>query len=367
MRQARVLLCPVLATAVFAQLPDRNCMSDPFMRGCPAEVQARKMQENLNKGMVLNPAGVPAKSTASSTTRPAASSVPVADNDWQRPRLANALPPDWPRWTFAPADASLVVGMKLDALMKSPLIRQIMEGAGLPAIDPQMSGPHPDEVWLTLRPSAGRPPESVMLLLGTGAGTDVATVAADLRSKGATVCFLDTQSILVGEWNAVNRALQRVARPPAIASPYARRARDLWTNSDLWFIASGSLLASAKVAPTGVTAMSLGLSLQDKLVFDVLLNVATPEAAAHLMAKMNTNPGDLGFPGMQLKKVANGVSLQGAVAVAELPESLRKQITDQIRPLSELASTRNARPDAPKNAIVIQGLDDGPRVIAPKK
>jgi hypothetical protein len=353
----------VLATAVFAQIPERNCISDPFMRGCKAEIQSRKIQENLNKGMVLNPAGVPAKPTASSTSTPAASPVPVADNDWQRPRLANALPPDWPRWTFAPADASLVVGMKLGALMKSPLIRQIMEGAGLPAIDPQMSGPHPDEVWLTLRPAAGRPPESVILLLGT----DVGTVAADLRSKGATVCFLDTQSILVGEWNAVNRALQRVARPSAIASPYAKRARELWTNSDLWFIASGSLLAGAKVAPTGVTAMSMGLSLQDKLVFDVLLNVATPEAAAHLAAQMNANPGDLGFPGMQLKKVANGVSLQGAVAVGDLPDTLRKQITDQIRPLSELASTRNARPDAPKNAIVIQGLDDGPRVIAPKK
>jgi hypothetical protein len=342
--------------AIAQQIPDRNCMSDPFMGGCPAEVQAREMQEkmkmgkSLSKGIVANPSVTPTKSAATVATRPA----PSADSDWQRPRLATALPPDWPRWTFAPSDTNALIGIKLAALMKSPLLRQIMKDVGLPPVE--ASVPQPEEVWMALRPNAARQMEAVMLILGP----DIATIASDLRSKGATVCFLDTQSILVGEWSAVNRALQRVIRPAAQASPFAKRARELWTSSDLWFIASGTAVATFG-APAGVAGISMGVSLKEQIVVDMLLSAATPDGAARL----NQNPADLGLPAVEMKKVGNSVSIHGTVETADIPEAFRKQITDQLRPLVDLVASRKA--DGAKNAIVIQGLDDGPRVIVPKK
>ena len=363
MRQSFVLALLFLASmAIAQQIPDRNCMSDPFMRGCPAEEQARKIQEkmgnakDLGQGIIAGMSVTPTKPpVAAAATRP----IPAADSDWQRPRLATALPPDWPRWTFAPADTSALIGIKLAALMKSTLLQQLMKDVGLPPVDASIA--QPEEVWMALRPNAARQMEAVMLVLGP----DIATVASDLRSKGATVCFLDTHSILVGEWSAVNRALQRVIRPTP--SAFTKRARELWTNSDLWFIAGGPALASV-AAPAGVTGMSMGVSLKETLVFDMLLNVATPEAATRLAARLNQNPAELGLPAVELKKIANSVSVHGTVGPNDIPESVRKQITEQIRPLVDLVAQRNAKaPSAPKNAIVIQGLDDGPRVIVPKK
>src|SRR6266853_6075094 len=108
--------------AVRAQIPERNCMSNPMMAGCPGAEQARKTEEMLNKKPwweehpeLLNPK-VPGSSQprqASPTARP----NPPADTDWKRPRLAKALAADWPRWTFAQPDASALVGMKLMALV----------------------------------------------------------------------------------------------------------------------------------------------------------------------------------------------------------------------------------------------------------
>src|SRR5580704_7228753 len=40
------------AGVCLAQIPERNCMSNPFMAGCPATEESRKMQELIDKGVV---------------------------------------------------------------------------------------------------------------------------------------------------------------------------------------------------------------------------------------------------------------------------------------------------------------------------
>jgi hypothetical protein len=192
----------------WAQIPARNCMSNPFMEGCPAAEEARKTQELMNKRPwweehpeLLNPK-VPGSNPRSLTTEP----NPTADTDWNRPRLAKALAADWPRWTFAQPDASTLVGMKLTALVQSPVLSALL-GADV-GKQWRASAPLVDEVWVSVRPLPGQKTEAVMLLIGSA----IESIAADLRSKGVTVCFLDKRTLLAGEWNAVNRALGRVNR-----------------------------------------------------------------------------------------------------------------------------------------------------------
>ena len=115
----QVSLMLLVAGTVWTQIiPERNCMSNPMMNGCPAAEEARKTQELLNKKpwWEEHPELLNQKVAGSATTKP--NPTPVADSDWKRPRLTKALAADWPRWTFAQPDAGALVGMKLPALMQ---------------------------------------------------------------------------------------------------------------------------------------------------------------------------------------------------------------------------------------------------------
>ncbi len=73
---------------------------------------------------------------------------------------------------------------------------------------------------------------------------------------------------------------------------------------------------------------------------------------------------------MEVHKVANGVNAHAELAFDKLPESMRKQISEQILPVIDLVAQRRPQVingQSTKGAIVIEGLDDGPRVIPAQK
>jgi hypothetical protein len=366
----------LLLGAIRAQIiPERNCMSNPMMAGCPAAEQARKTEEMLNKKPwweehpeLLNPR-VPGSNQPSQGNRPSqtigptqtARLNPPADTDWRRPRLPKALAADWPRWIFAQPDAGVLIGMKLMALIQSPVLSDLV-GA-----DAEKkwgaSAPQLDEVWMSIRPQPGQKAESVMLLIGPA----VESIATDLRSKGVTVCFLDTRTLLAGEWNAVNRALARIVA--GAPGPMSKRAAELWSTNDLWLITGREManqVLPANTGTSGLTGASLGLSLQKRVAVEMLLTAATPAETARWASKLRQNPADLGLGEVSIEETVRGVSVRAALDAAQLPEALRRQITDQIRPVLDMAGSP-ASASGSRNAIVIQGLDDGPRTISVPK
>jgi hypothetical protein len=341
----------LVAGSVWTQIiPERNCMSNPFMNGCPAAEEARKTQELLSKKPwweehpeLLNHK-LPGSDQPSGTAKP--NPAPVADSDWKRPRLTKALAADWPRWTFAQPDAGALVGMKLPALL------QFAGTARAPQID---------EVWLCIRPLPGQKNELVMLLIGPA----VETIASDLRSKGITVCFLDKRTLLTGEWGAVNRALGRVIA--ATPGPMSKRAQELWSSSDLWLIAGKQMVNQILPQNTdtaGLTGASLGLSIQNKVAINMLLTGTTAAETARWVSKLSQDPADLGLGDVKIEKTPAGISVKAAFDAAQMPDSLRRQITDQIRPVLDLAGPP---PTEATGAIVIQGLDDGRKTIPVQK
>jgi hypothetical protein len=348
-------------------IPERNCLSNPFMDGCPAAEEARKTKEMLNKPRwweqhpeLLNPK-VPGSTQQPLTAKPlTAKPTPTADTDWMRPRLAKALAADWPRWTFAQPDAGALMGMKLAALVQSPILSALL-GADIAKQWPT-SAPMVDEIWLSIRPLPGKKTEAVMLLIGSA----VESVAADLRGKGVTVCFLDQRTLLAGEWNAVNRALQRVIA--GAPGPMSKSARELWSGNDLWLIAGPQMVKEVLPAngdTSGLTGASLGLSLQNKIAVNLLLTGATPAQTARWASKLSQDPGDLGMGDVTVEKTLSGVSVRATLDPAQVPDALRRQITDQLRPVLDMAGPATAA--SSRGAIVIQGLDDGPRTIPLQK
>src|SRR5581483_4245949 len=183
---ASVMLLISLGTAWAQVIPERNCMSNPFMAGCPAAEQAQKTQEMLSQPM-MPPLGLNVSSQAAQTVNVAAATAgPRAGNDdWKRPRLAKELPADWPRWSFAEPDASALVGVKLRAMIASASLDAIV---GADVMSRWRAAPPPvDELWMSIEAVPGKAPESLLLFTGTG----LESVASDLRAKGMTVCFLD--------------------------------------------------------------------------------------------------------------------------------------------------------------------------------
>jgi hypothetical protein len=203
-----------------------------------------------------------------------------------------------------------------------------------------------------------------MLLMGSG----VESIAADLRSKGVTVCFLDKRTLLTGEWNAVNRALGRVIA--GTPGPMAKRAGELWSGNDLWLIAGRQMLNQVLPPNTdtsGLTGASIGLNFQEKVAINLLLTSATPAETARWATKLSQNPGDLGLGDVTVEKTLRGVSVRATLDPAQLPEALMRQITDQIRPVLNIAGPPQASAATSSGAIVIQGLDEGPKTIPVQK
>lgn len=258
--------------------------------------------------------------------------------------------------------------MKLKPLLASPLFKDLFAGAGAETL--QAATAPVDEVWIAMRNNAQRRPEAVLLLLGP----DLETVGADLRSKGVTVCFVDRHAMLAGEWSAVDRALARVLAPASAASGVDRRARELWVNDDVWFIADRSLVsamtgAAHSALPGDVTRLSLGINLGEKLTFDVLLHTSDAAGAARVAARFKDQPVLPGLPegvgAAQLEKLPGGVRAHATLDLTQMPDGVRAQMREQFQPVMDMIRNSSRRPVA--NAVVIEGLDNGPRVIAPKQ
>jgi len=337
-----------------------------MMDGCPMAEEARKTQEMWNKPKwweehpELLKQKVPGSSPSSAmpsdpaptprTVTPKPKPSPVADTDWKRPRLTKPLAANWPRWNFAPADADALLGMKAPAL-----------GA---LLGPEL-GKQVEEAWISTRSLPGQKTEVVLLLIGPG----VESIAARLRSKGVTVCFLDQRTLLSGEWSAVNRALNLVvAGEPG---PMSKRAAELSANDDLWLIA-GRRMVNQLLPPnsdaSGLTGASLGVSLQDKGTLNLLFTGATPAETERWASKFRQSPGELGLGDVSVEETVSGISVNAAFNPAQLPDTLKRQFADQLRPALELPASPAAASAAPSGgAIVIQGLDDGPKTIPVQK
>jgi hypothetical protein len=235
--------------------------------------------------------------------------------------------------------------------MKSPALGALL-GADV--------GRQVGEAWVSIRSLPGQKAESVLLLMGPG----VESIATRLRSKGVTVCFLDQRTLLSGEWSAVNRALHAGGR--GAPGPMSKRAAELWANNDLWLIAGCQMinqLLPPNSDPSGLAGASLGVSLQDKGGLNILFTGATPAETARWASKLSQNPGELGRGDVSIEKNVSGISVRAAFDPAQLPDALKRQIADQLRPALEIP----APPPAASASIVIQGLDDGPKTIPVQK
>ena len=150
----------------------------------------------------------------------------------------------------------------------------------------------------------------------------------------------------------------------------SKRAAELWANNDLWLIAGGQTvnqLLPPNSDTSGLTGASLGVSLQDKGALNILFTGATPADTARWASKLSQNPGELGLGDVSVEKTVSGISVRAAIDPAQLPDGLKRQIADQLRPALDIPAPPQASAATSSGSIVIQGLDDGPKTIPVQK
>jgi hypothetical protein len=150
-----------------------------------------------------------------------------------------------------------------------------------------------------------------------------------------------------------------------------RRLRELWANYDVSFVVDRSFASTFFPAggqgtfPASLRLISMGLKLRDKLAFDLLLHTvkaADTDLLASRYGKDSSGLGLLdGIMAQETHKLPEGLSIRATLDAAQMPEALRRQLSAQFQPLADMVRAKTGKPVA--KGVVIQGLDDGPRVV----
>jgi hypothetical protein len=350
------------SAAAWAQIPARNCMSDPLMAGCPMADQARKTQEMINQPRwweehpeLINPKtpgsnqGSLRANPTGGAARPAAVGARAAQDF--TPVSPSVLPPTAPLWRLAPAHAQMVMGIRPQALTASPLIEQILRtggglaAGGLEAFRRESAGV--DLIVMAMRNGASP------LILARGPNIIHAVKAEDDPLR-----YLDPQTIVVGDWNETYAAVGRIMSATPV--PGEDRVAEVAPWSDLWISADSSVLSkySAGRAPLPhVTHVTMGLAMRDEVTMMIWLETPSPYAAKVLLAQLTKNPQSAPF--------ADGMA--GAQTTVDQVDSAVR-VYSRTRGTAVPPAPQATQPAEPakRKTIIIQGLDDGPREIPVK-
>jgi hypothetical protein len=360
-----LIILATFCVAACAQIPERNCMSNPMMQGCPAAESARQSQEMMNQKPwweehpeLLNQK-LPGSNSATSTAAARRVTAPTpararAPQDLT-PVSPSVLPPTAPLWRLAPLHTQMVLGIRPQAVTSSPLIEQILRSSG---------GLAAGGVEAFRRESAGV--ELIVMAMRTGASPLILARGPDIihavKSENDPLRYLDPQTIVVGDWNETYAAVGRIMSQTPM--PGEGRVAEVAPWSDVWISADSSVLSkysAGRPALPYVTHFTMGLAMRDEITMLLWLETLSPTAAKALQAQLSKNPQSAPFAdsmaGAQtsVDQVDNAVRVYSRVRVTAAPPA--PQATQSFPP-----ATQPAEPPK-KKVIVIQGLDDGPREI----
>jgi hypothetical protein len=129
---------------------------------------------------------------------------------------------------------------------------------------------------------AGAPP----LILARA--TDVVRTT---KSERDPYRYVDPNTILVGDPNQTSAAMRRLfSQDPASAE--AKMAGRVAAWSAVWLVADPTAMPGAATQLSGVTKMTVGLSMQDGLTMEAWLDTSSALVAKNLTARLQKNPRD---------------------------------------------------------------------------
>jgi hypothetical protein len=286
-------------------------------------------------------------------------------------------------WRFAHPGATLVGGIRVDALLQSPILNKVIEQAtakdqatamGVAMVRGVLSGV--SEVRFSiLDVGAGKDPEVLTLITGR---MDDAALTALAKGK-ATVHRVDANTLLVGEGSSVEDAIRRLSEPPvAIHNRGVLRGKALG-EYDLWIAGTLPAMPITAALSEMVHGLALGFSLRDDFRLEVAIDTASAEMAEELIRKVREAQREQpAAAGAKLLTDVDGTTARFRVTVEKsvIDQAIQEAMANGKigSPASGLFGAATPAP-APKfkekeparKTIVIYGLDDGTREIDPSK
>ncbi len=315
-----------------------SCIKDPNGEPCQLYKRNKSMYDGKGIQMWQPPEG--AQKTDPTPYRPPQSRAPQQ----RTPVSATLLPADTPFWQMLPAGTRIAVGMRPQWLTASPLLEQLLTLGG------QMAGQSMDSVRRELAgvdmvimasPRLGGSP----LILARAADVVHAT-----KAERDSYRYVDPDTILVGNWNETDAAMQRLfSKGPASAE--AKMAGRVAAWSDVWLIMDPQATPGLAAKLPGVTKMTVGMAMRDGLTMEAWLDTPSALAAKNLAARLQKNPQGAPLFGQMNGATSSVEQRDNAVRVyAHLGGSAAPQGTS-LRPAALDVVTRN------KIAEVHEGMD----------
>jgi hypothetical protein len=276
-------------------------------------------------------------------------------------------------WRFAHPSATLVGGVRLKAILESPILQAIVDQAS--AKDPSVSA-----MSAMLKGALAQVEEVRYSVLDRGNGRMDALLMVNGKLDPALVNLvtqnqtqsrlLDERTMLLGESGSLEEAVRRLSEPPALLRNRALLRGSTLTGCDFWV--AGSLPDSPMTSALKVNlrGLAVGFSLGDNVTFQTALEAATPQGAEELVRAVRAAEAQQPqWAGMVEAAVAENtatfrVSVPRDRVLAAIREGTAGQWLSQMGGTLPAAPQPPPKPAAPKrNTIIIQGLEGGPREI----
>ncbi len=336
------------------------------------EVLERLNQPRGTPGVIQNPGYRDPSYNRSTLSRPGVGSA--------APAMVVMSVPDW---RFAHPDTGLLMSIKLQSILESPLAPMILgqiygqlQTSGMPPeqIDQFRNAIREiDQISISMRPPApGTPPDALVLL--SGRFDKMARLlygkAQKLQSGGG---------LLIGPPNSMAAAVRRTGEASVAAwSPLFTNVKELEEESDIWIAGAGALVSTPEVKKalganaslvSGVRNFALGVGMRDGFSVNLTLQTTTPVVADKMLtafrqleSQMKVKPSDMA----QIDKLESGLRFR-AKASANDPGVAQMAAAMGI-PWSPPAAASQAGTEAPKRkGIVIDGLGGNPTEASGQK
>jgi hypothetical protein len=257
-----------------------SCEKDPLSDAC----QLYKRNKSMYDGKGFQPGWNPVKPDVTPSVRKVVPPTVLQDRTPVSPAL---LPAETPFWLALPAGTRIAIGMRPQWLSASPLFDQLLSLGGqatgqkmsVDAVKREMAGV--DTVIIATTRMGGAP-----LILARA--TDVVRTT---KSERDPYRYVDPNTILVGDPNQTNAAMRRLfSQDPA--SEEAKMAGRVAAWSAVWLVADPMAMPGAAAQFSGVTKMTVGLSMHEGLTMEAWLDTPSALVAKNLTARLQRNPNE---------------------------------------------------------------------------
>jgi hypothetical protein len=313
--------------------------------------------------------------SAPTMARPARTAPRVTTLSPRAPRTRSSASPSIIQvgeldWRFAHPHPDLLIGMDLESLLGSELMRSLLrQWAGKLGATPKEQ----DQMLAGLG-DAKRILISIynkdMLAMMVG---NIRNLPQGPQAGGLQFTRLSEETALMGTEGGSFGALTRL-KLQALPNPQQDEAKLMARTYDFWVWGRADRLAGLGAGANGntpVKKIKLGVSFRDGFNLQMILETPDGSSAAHLLAEMQKGAPSGMVGGVEGNSVRYAMVLDRDAALQRFAGFMTDSVGKQFAPLIAAARQMSAghgvgaRPSAGK--IVIDGLDDGPKEVPVKQ